>query len=109
MPTIKFDLPAFTRDDARTLGRRHYGLDADVSPLPSERDQNFLLTTAGGDRHVLKISNAGEDPRVIDLQNAALLHLATVAPDIRLPRVRHAADGRRGVVSRRTRRARRTW
>jgi 4-aminobutyrate aminotransferase-like enzyme/Ser/Thr protein kinase RdoA (MazF antagonist) len=93
MPTIAFDLPAFTGDDARALGRRHYGLDAEVSALPSERDQNFLLTTISGDRHVLKISNAGEDPRVIDLQNAALLHLATVAPDVRLPRVRHTADG----------------
>ena len=93
MPTIKFDLPAFTDDGARAIGQRYYGLDAAASPLPSERDQNFLLTTAGGERHVLKISNAGEDPRVIDLQNAALLHLATVAPDVRLPRVRHTVDG----------------
>jgi 4-aminobutyrate aminotransferase-like enzyme/Ser/Thr protein kinase RdoA (MazF antagonist) len=93
MPTITFDLPAFTSDDARAIGLRHYGLDAAVSPLPSERDQNFLLATAGGDRHVLKISNAGEDPQVIDLQNAALLHLATVAPELSLPRVRHTADG----------------
>ena len=98
MPRVTFDSPAFTDDDARAIGRRHYSLDAACSPLPSERDQNFLLTTASNDRHVLKISNAGEDPRVIDLQNAALLHLATVAPDIRLPRVRHAADGQ-AVVS----------
>jgi len=98
MPRVTFDSPAFTNDDAGAIGRRHYGLDAASSPLPSERDQNFLLTTASNDRHVLKISNAGEDPRVIDLQNAALLHLATVAPDIRLPRVRHAADGQ-AVVS----------
>jgi len=59
MPTIKFDLPAFTDDGARAIGQRYYGLDAAASPLPSERDQNFLLTTAGGERHVLKISNAG--------------------------------------------------
>ena len=93
MPKITFALPAFTDGDARTIGLRHYGLDAAASPLPSERDRNFLLTTAGGDRYVLKISNAEEDPRVIDLQNAALLHLATVAPDVRLPRVRHTVDG----------------
>jgi 4-aminobutyrate aminotransferase-like enzyme/Ser/Thr protein kinase RdoA (MazF antagonist) len=93
MPTIKFDPPAFTADDARAVGLRHYGLDAAISALPSERDQNFLLTAAGGEQHVLKISNAGEDPQVIDLQNAALLHLATVAPELRLPRVRHTADG----------------
>jgi len=94
MPMIRFDAPVFTADDAQVIGLRQYGLDAAASPLPSERDQNFLLTAAGGDRHVLKISNAGEDPRVIDLQNAALLHLATLVPDIRLPRVRHTADGR---------------
>ena len=93
MPTITFDPPAFSADDARAIGLRCYGLDAEASPLPSERDRNFLLTAASGQRHVLKISNGGEDPRVIDLQNAALLHLATVAPEVRLPRVRHAADG----------------
>ena len=98
MPTIAFDLPAFTLDEARAIGRREYGVDAVPSPLPSERDQNFLMIADGGDRYVLKISNAGERPDVLDLQNAALLHLAGAAPEVGLPRVRFSASGQ-GVVT----------
>ena len=93
MPSIKFDQPSFTLEDAETLGRRQYGVDARASLLPGERDRNFLLTAAGGERHVLKISNAEDDPLVIDLQNAALAHLAAEAPQLALQRVRYSVDG----------------
>jgi 4-aminobutyrate aminotransferase-like enzyme/Ser/Thr protein kinase RdoA (MazF antagonist) len=93
MPTIRFDAPGFTLDEARAIGRRFYGLDGGGDPLPSERDQNVVLADARDRRYVLKIANAGEDPRVIELQNAALAHLAAAAPELDLPRVQHALDG----------------
>lgn len=94
MPTIKHDLPSFTADEALAAARTHFGLDATAEPLPSERDQNFLLRSGAGDRFVLKISNATEDPGVVDLQNQALIRLADRAPAIALPRVEPTADGR---------------
>jgi len=75
--------PRFDVAGAVRLARDLYGLEAAASPLPSERDQNFLLTTsvrAGGDggvnRYVLKIANAAEDRSMLDAQNAAMAHIA---------------------------------
>ncbi len=44
--------------------------------MPSERDQNFLLTNSGGEKFVLKISNGLEDAALLDAQNSVLKHLA---------------------------------
>jgi 4-aminobutyrate aminotransferase-like enzyme/Ser/Thr protein kinase RdoA (MazF antagonist)/murein DD-endopeptidase MepM/ murein hydrolase activator NlpD len=93
MPTIKHDPPAFSLDAAAAAARDLFGIEASGAPLPSERDQNVLLTTAGGERFVLKISNAAEDPRVIDLQNQALVRVTTAASGLGLPRVRPTRYG----------------
>ena len=45
--------------------------------MPSERDQNFLITNSAGEKFVLKISNSLEAPELLDAQNAVLKHLAT--------------------------------
>jgi Ser/Thr protein kinase RdoA (MazF antagonist) len=43
--------------------------------LPSERDQNFLLTSRDGEKFVLKIANRGEKREVLGAQNAMLGHV----------------------------------
>ena len=50
--------PALTEVEAADLGRRLFGVEGTATPLPSERDQNFMLVTAAGDRYVLKIANS---------------------------------------------------
>jgi 4-aminobutyrate aminotransferase-like enzyme/Ser/Thr protein kinase RdoA (MazF antagonist) len=67
--------PRLGRADAIAIARELYGLEADAQPLPSERDQNFLLETASG-RFVLKFANASERVEILEAQNAALEHLA---------------------------------
>ncbi len=68
----RFDLAAAAR-----LARELYGLDAAVSPLPSERDQNFLVSvTTPRDRFVLKIANAAEPRALLEAQNALMEHVA---------------------------------
>jgi Ser/Thr protein kinase RdoA (MazF antagonist) len=91
--------PNFTLNDAVTLAREHYGLSAEASVLPSERDQNFTLTgdlvaegraAAGADtgrKYVLKIAKSDEPCEVLELQNAALSHLAWSGPHLALPRL----------------------
>lgn len=76
MLALKFDLPVLTAGDATTIARDLYGLDAAASPLPGEKDRNFLLETATGERFVLKIANAGEPHEILAMQNAAMEHLA---------------------------------
>jgi len=61
-----------------------------VDPLPSERDQNFLVD-AGDTRFVLKIANALESGDLIDAQQRVLLHLLSRFD--RCPRVVPALDG----------------
>jgi 4-aminobutyrate aminotransferase-like enzyme/Ser/Thr protein kinase RdoA (MazF antagonist) len=67
--------PALTPAEAADLARRLYGIDGDTSSLASERDQNFLLRTADGNRFVLKIANASDDFTLLEAQNAALAYV----------------------------------
>jgi 4-aminobutyrate aminotransferase-like enzyme/Ser/Thr protein kinase RdoA (MazF antagonist) len=68
--------PAVTSGEAVALAREMFGVDGTASPLPSERDQNFLIRTGGGDRFVLKIANRTDSRALLEAQNAALAHVA---------------------------------
>ena len=83
--------PRFSAGQAVRFVRERYGLDADAAPLPSERDQNFLLTTRAGTRFVLKIANATEDRASLEAQNAAMARAAVLTG--RAPRAVAALDG----------------
>jgi len=66
--------PRFESAAAVDFVRARYGLETTARPLPSERDQNFLLETADGRRFVLKIANATESRALLDAQHAAMTH-----------------------------------
>ena len=69
--------PRLTPADAVRIARDLYGLEGSACGLPSERDQNFVLTDTAGTRFVLKLANAEEDEGVLDFQNQALRRLGT--------------------------------
>jgi 4-aminobutyrate aminotransferase-like enzyme/Ser/Thr protein kinase RdoA (MazF antagonist) len=73
---VLLDAPALPIDEAVEWAGRLYGVTANGSPLPSERDQNVLLSTEAGDRFVLKIANATESRGHLEAQNAGLAHVA---------------------------------
>ncbi|MGD0784157.1 MAG: phosphotransferase, partial [Candidatus Aminicenantales bacterium] len=56
-----------------------FNLSADAGALPSERDQNFLLTADDGRKFVLKIADPGEKRGILEMQNEALRRLAETA------------------------------
>ena len=68
--------PRFDSESAVVLAAELYGLSCVAKPLPSERDQNFLLTTAANEKYILKIANALETRSLLDAQNGVLEHLA---------------------------------
>src|SRR5947209_5521984 len=68
--------PVCKTETATQLAWEIYGLRASGSPLPSERDQNFLLQTKSGEQFVLKLANALEDRTFLQAQNLALQHVA---------------------------------
>ena len=53
-----------------------YGIDAELSGLYGELDDNFLATMANGEKRILKIMHVGCDPQRVDFQCEAMLHLA---------------------------------
>ena len=68
--------PSFDAESAAAIAADSFGVHGTACQLPSERDQNFLLTNNAGEKFVLKIANALEDRPLLDAQNAVLRHLA---------------------------------
>ena len=59
-----------------------YGLHGEFTPLYSERDQNFRVTSERDGRFVLKVYNRAEAPGVVDFQTQALLHIERQDPTL---------------------------
>src|SRR5690348_15369198 len=78
--------PRFSAADAVRIASEHFGVRAAAEPLPSERDQNFLLEWSGGSG-VLKIANSGERREVLEYQNALIRRLAERCPGLRFPQI----------------------
>ncbi len=53
------------------FANEHYGIDGPVDELPSERDQNFRVSTPS-ETYVLKIAAASEAPETLLFQNEAM-------------------------------------
>ena len=75
--TLLLHAPALSPDDAARICREHYHLIGLAHQLPSERDQNYQLTTQSGENFVLKIANSREQRALLEAQNEAMNHLAS--------------------------------
>src|SRR5438477_260714 len=73
--------PRFSADEVATIAAALFGLEGRATDLGSERDQTFLIDD-GGAGGVLKISNLGEEPAVLELETEAILHVARVDPEL---------------------------
>lgn len=90
---VSFSVPPVEPDDLGPFLRNQYHLWGTLSPLPGERDRNFLLESGDGRRFVVKVANAQEDRSVLELQHDALTRIAERAPELELPRVVPSASG----------------
>lgn len=68
--------PNFEINAVITLVSELYDLHVTARSLPSERDQNFLLTNWSGEKFVLKIANTLEDEALLAAQSEAMAHVA---------------------------------
>lgn len=70
--------PIVTGSVAVAVAARLFGMAAETAvELGSERDRAFALEDGAGRRvAILKVSNAQEDPEVLDMEAAAALHIA---------------------------------
>ena len=85
--------PELQREEIERLLDREYGLSGVLTPLVSERDQNFRLDAVNGGRFVVKIANAAEATVVTEFQIAALRHLELANCPVLVPRVVPAMNG----------------
>jgi Ser/Thr protein kinase RdoA (MazF antagonist) len=89
--------PAFADAAARQILRDGFALEASLTPLPGERDQNFravtTTTTGGGERFLLKISNPADGRDILGMQTAALAHIERADPALPVMRTLPAASG----------------
>jgi len=79
--------PRFTADEVARIAEELFAISGAAVDLGSERDATFLIDD-GGDGAVLKISNLGEDPAVLDLEQAAIEHILRVDPELPVARPR---------------------
>jgi 4-aminobutyrate aminotransferase-like enzyme/Ser/Thr protein kinase RdoA (MazF antagonist) len=79
--------PRFSPEEVARIAAEVFGVEGTATDLGSERDKTFLIDD-GGAGVVVKISNLGEDPAVLDLEHAAIEHVARVDPELPIARPR---------------------
>ena len=87
MSVLETQPPRFTADEVARIAEELFGISGAAVDLGSERDATYLIDD-GGDGAVLKISNLGEDPAVLDLEHAAIEHILRVDPELPIARPR---------------------
>jgi 4-aminobutyrate aminotransferase-like enzyme/Ser/Thr protein kinase RdoA (MazF antagonist) len=101
MTSVAQGKPDFTIADAEAFAHEYYALEGVGSPMPSERDQNFRIRAGGEGSYVLKISNAGEDLGLLDLQNQVLGILSSHLSEAAVPTlIRGVKDDEIHTISR---------
>jgi len=87
--------PAFSEAAAGQILRECFDVEpSSLKPLAGERDQNFRVDTAGGQRFLFKISNPADDEPVLAMQAAALRHIEQVDPGLPVMRALPTAAGK---------------
>jgi 4-aminobutyrate aminotransferase-like enzyme/Ser/Thr protein kinase RdoA (MazF antagonist) len=84
---------AIDERQAALLARDLYAFEGTARALPGEYDDNFHLVAPDGTQRVLKVMHPARERSLIDLQCAALEHIAARAPHVSLPRVCRTLDG----------------
>jgi 4-aminobutyrate aminotransferase-like enzyme len=85
--------PAFGDEAARQILREGFGVTGSLTALAGERDQNFRVDAADGQRFLFKISNPADTRPILDMQTAALRHIEQVDPGLPVMRVIPGAAG----------------
>jgi Ser/Thr protein kinase RdoA (MazF antagonist) len=80
-------IPRFTASDALEAALARYGLSGSAAPLPSERDQNFLIADPRRGKFVLKIANRDDSAQLLDFQHEGMRRVAAGGCGIEVPRV----------------------
>lgn len=99
LASIAANPPSLGIDTVAATVEALFGLQGCYRSLISERDQNFRLTTATGERYIVKVTGSTESQIVTDFQIDALLHLEAAGVRF-VPQVVRTTPGRvHGTIS----------
>lgn len=56
--------------------RQHYGMDGTLTPLPGDRDLNFLVTAPDGTKRVAKVCTPDETDEILEIEADLMRHMA---------------------------------
>jgi len=85
--------PPFGPQDGSELALELFGLVGEPLELGSHQDRNFRITADDGRRAVLKIANPHFGLPSLEMQNAAMIHVAAAGPPFGTPQPLAALDG----------------
>ncbi|AQA05080.1 hypothetical protein BVC93_24745 [Mycobacterium sp. MS1601] len=91
------DRPSMEMTVVSSLLAVHFGLMGRIERIATEKDDTFRLRAPSGD-FLVKISPPDEDPDIVSLQTAAVLHLEAHAPDLPIQRLVRTLEGRESVL-----------
>ena len=86
-------IPRFSASDALEAAFARYGLSGSATPLPSERDQNFLIADPRRGKFVLKIANRNDSTELLDFQHEGMRRVAARGCGIQVPRTVRSLAG----------------
>jgi Ser/Thr protein kinase RdoA (MazF antagonist) len=93
-------IPRLSACEALALAHREYGIGGEISTLPSERDQNFLIRDPVRGKIVLKIANRDDSPELLDFQHQAMRRVAAGGVACRIQEIIPTrASGDIGIVA----------
>jgi 4-aminobutyrate aminotransferase-like enzyme len=90
---LNADPPRLSEVEAAQIARSEFGVEGSARALVSERDQNFEIVGPDGHGWVLKVSNAAEARGVVEMEVAAVEHIAAVDPGLPVPMARPTRGG----------------
>ena len=70
-----------------------YGINGELSRLPSEKDDTFKVSVHGKPTAVLKVANPHDSEEELELQIKLMQHVAAVDPTIPIPHIFQSIDG----------------
>ncbi|MGB1778656.1 MAG: aminotransferase class III-fold pyridoxal phosphate-dependent enzyme, partial [Longimicrobiales bacterium] len=68
--------PDLAPDAVLAALREHYGIEGTLTPLPGDRDLNFLVTTVDGTKRVAKVSTPDESDEILEIEADLMRHMA---------------------------------
>ena len=98
LDAISTPQPEFSRPEVLRALVEEFGVAGSLDSLVSERDQNFQVTTAAGERFVFKIANRSESNITTDFQIQASLHILRQDCPVATPAIRRTLAGNESIV-----------